>query len=33
MPMFNIKIVKETMENLVLSKDVYEMIEKLGLLA
>lgn len=31
--MFNIKIVKETMENLVLSKDVYEMIEKLGLLA
>lgn len=27
MPMFNIKVVKEIMENLVLCKDVYEMIE------
>ncbi len=31
--MFNIKVVKEIMENLVLCKDVYEMIEKVGLLA
>ena len=33
MPMFNIKVVKEIMENLVLCKDIYEMIEKVGLLA